>query len=424
MIAILDKGDSLRQIENIEPIVYKSDTLLYIANFRNNKGWKIISGDRRTTGILASDESGVFKIKSVNPGVANWLADLTDRILALKEAGKQDTTMGDFSLWSHIDKLQSTQDEVSGRRKIVSPIDGQGYWELTGITSTALPSTQVGPLLPTKWGQSTPWNNCVPTGKGTVQRCVTGCVAVAGAQTLYYLHYNIGVPANAFTSGSCWGYSNSSNDYNFGFNFSNPTSTAWDNMALDRWDFSRNTDLSGILMGWVGMNIKMNYSLDASSAQTEDLVPFYNSIGINCTFKDYNSSEVLQSLQNRKPVILRAYATKKPVVVLWITWGYNYEDGHCFVADGYETRQTKYTYYYRWVEGDGTQPMYAKSQKLQVIDEPFKTEEYISTSNLLMMNWGWNGSYDNGRYSLVGDWTADSYNFQYKRSMIIGFSKK
>lgn len=427
LVDIMQKNESKKQLENIEPLAFNGDTMLYIVNYKENKGWRIISGDRRTTSVLASAEDGVFNLKEINPGVGNWLVELADNILALKHAGKQDTTMGDFILWKNIDKFQESQARASGIskvQKIISPDQNDGYWELYDVTSTTLPSTQVGPLLPTKWGQGNPWNTCVPTGKGTTQRCVTGCVAVAGAQTLYYLHYNIGVPVNAFTTGSCWGYSNSKSDYNFGFSFSNPTATAWDNMARDSWDFSRNTDLGGILMGWVGMNIKMNYTLDASGANTEDLAPFYNSIGINCTYKDYNSTELFQNLQNRKPVILSAYATKEPVRVLWITWGYNYKDGHAFVADGYETRQTKFTYHYQWVNGNGTQPMYVKSQRIPIIDESYKTEEYISTSNLLMINWGWNGSGDNGRYSYNGDWNAGGYNFQYKRSMIIGFTKK
>lgn len=333
--------------------------------------------------------------------------------------------MGDFTLWKNIDKFQESQARASGKskvQKIISPDENDGYWELYNVTSTTLPTIQVGPLLPTKWGQSNPWNTCVPTGKGTTDRCVTGCVAVAGAQTLYFLHYNIGVPVNSFTVGSCFGYSHDKYDKNYAFSFSNPTSTSWDNMARDSWDYSRSFDQSGILMGLIGMNIKMDYTLDESGAYTKDLVPYFNSIGINCSHKVYNSTEVRQSLQNRIPVILSA-RRREPKVILGITWGYKYK-GHAFVADGYETRQTKYTYYYTWVYGNGMQPMYAKSQKIPIIDETYKTEEYISTSNLLMMNWGYDGNYDDGRYSYDGAWnTSSDRDYAYDREMIIGFSK-
>lgn len=427
LISILNKNESKKQLDYIEPLDYNGDTLLYVVNHKENKGWRIISGDRRTTSIFASAEDGVFKLKEINPGVGNWLVELADNILALKQDGVKDTTLGDFTLWANIDKLQESQATANGKskvQKINSPIEETGYWELYDIASTTLPSTQVGPLLPTKWGQGTPWNTCVPTGKGTTQRCVAGCVAVAGAQTLYYLHYNIGVPINAYTVGSCVGYSNSNTDKNYAFSFSNPTSTAWDNMARTYGDYSRSFDLSGILMGWVGMNINMDYTLDESGAYTKDLVPLFNNNGINCSHKNYNSTEIRQSLQNRGPVILSARRRTEPIVILWITWGYK-TAGHAFVADGYEIRQTKYTYYYYWVDGGGVQPMYVKRQKAADSFEEYKTEEYISTSNLLMMNWGYDGSFDNGRYSYDGDWyTSSDRNYAYDREMVIGFSKK
>lgn len=72
--------------------------------------------------------------------------------------------------------------------------------------------------------------------------------------------------------------------------------------------------------------------------------------------------------------------------------------------------------------------MYPISQKVPIFDEfeeLYKTEEYISTSNLLMMNWGYDGDYDSGRYSYDGDWnTSSDRNYAYDRQMIIGFSKK
>ena len=53
-----------------------------------------------------------------------------------------------------------------------------------------------------------------------------------------------------------------------------------------------------------------------------------------------------------------------------------------------------------------------------------KTEESISNTTYLIMNWGWNGSYDSGRYSTTGDWKVDDYNFRYEKAMISNFKKK
>jgi len=54
----------------------------------------------------------------------------------------------------------------------------------------------------------------------------------------------------------------------------------------------------------------------------------------------------------------------------------------------------------------------------------FKTEEVITTTNLLIMNWGYDGSWDDGRYSLDGLWNANSGDHQYRREMLINFAKK
>ncbi|MFV0391688.1 MAG: C10 family peptidase [Paludibacteraceae bacterium] len=445
LVNIWDKNDTVRQLGHIEPLAYLGDTLLYVVNYKDNQGWRIVSGDRRTTSVLASAEDGAFQLKGINPGVGNWLVELADNISALKQTGEQDTTMGDYALWANIDLLQQTQSKSAmaknaGLQRVSSYEEGTGgYWELYDMTSVVLPSTQVGPLLRTKWGQDSPWNTCVPVGRYTGIGCPTGCVAVAGAQMLYFLHYDIGVPTHAFTTGYCWGYSQDKNDKNYGFSFSNETSTAWDKMDTHRWyDLSSykyinttGTHLAAILMGWIGMNVKMDYTPEGSSSSTkDDLTPFFNNIGISCTYKEYNSTEVRQSLQNRKPVVLRAYGTRDPVRFIWITWGYTYSDGHAFVADGYETKRTKYTYHYRWVDDSGnslpTEMMPVKSQNAippKPLDS-FKTEEYVTATNLLIINWGYDGIYDSGRYYFDGNWAANGYDHQYERGMLIGFSKK
>ena len=81
---ILDKNDSLKQVGNITPIVFKQDTLFYIVNYANKKGWALISGDKRTPAILASDTVGILKESSINPGLGTWTEDLAEHLLALK----------------------------------------------------------------------------------------------------------------------------------------------------------------------------------------------------------------------------------------------------------------------------------------------------------------------------------------------------
>ncbi len=75
------------------------------------------------------------------------------------------------------------------------------------------------------------------------KRAVTGCVAVAASQVLYYLHDTLGVPQKMFSEGVCTGNVNS-----FHKEFSNPTSEAWASMSPD-YTYS-SSDLTDIKINW------------------------------------------------------------------------------------------------------------------------------------------------------------------------------
>lgn len=224
-INIATHNDSLVQLDKLDPVIYQGDTLLYIVNFKENKGWSIISADKRTPAILASSEKGSFDINKVNQSVLIWLDETSNRIYNLKKTTEGDTTKADYKLWNNIEILTNQKPQ-----KVGSPLDG-GYWQLVSITSQTLPSYQKGPLIQTKWGQGDDnklWNTCVPFNPNYTKRCVVGCSAVATGQMLYYLHNKIGAPTNTYQQGSCSGYSESGgilggifDNYNYAFSFGN-----------------------------------------------------------------------------------------------------------------------------------------------------------------------------------------------------------
>jgi hypothetical protein len=180
-------------------------------------------------------------------------------------------------------------------------------------------------------------------------------------------------------------------------------------------------------MGFVGSNLDMKYGGNKSGAQTEDLVDFFNSLGIGCSYEGYNSSKVLNSLNLGIPVIARADATKREhrFIIKWYT---DYKNGHAWIIDGYEKQRRKYIYHYTWMsfeDSDNPQLRPLKSTNLRPALPNTKISTSISSTTYLRMNWGWNGSSDNAMYSLNNDWeTASGSNFQYRRSMIIGFRKR
>ena len=196
-------------------------------------------------------------------------------------------------------------------------------------------------------------------------------------------------------------------------------------MALNK--YSVGTDYVAILMGEAGLKLDMNWGGDASGAPFSNLQNLLNVNGINSTLCDYNTSTVTSSLNNNYPVMISAYADKRPHTFI-ITWYYSYHDGHAWIIDGYETKRTKYTYYYQWIPTDnnGITPI---QQIKRVPDLPVenlvKIETSISSTQYWIMNWGWNGDYNSGRYLSSGNiWSAGGYDFQYEKEMIFNYSKK
>ena len=442
-VEILNKDTSgvlRKEVKKITPIVHKGDTLVYLVNYEENKGWLIVSGDKRTPGILAYSDKGSFETASLNPGQMTWLDDLANQIYVLKHQtnGVADTLAADYRLWNNIETYVANTSD-SGPLHTITPLP-EGSWILIDVQSETLSPTQVGPLLQTKWGQGSPWNTCVPTdAPNSTHRCPTGCTAVAGAQMLYYLHYKLGVPAAMYSTGSCIGWSNNvssnnildaishffslSNAYEYSFSFSNSDTTTWNQMAKMKpffVDADATTDRVAVLMGYVGWQIKTAYSGNGSSSTLDNLADFYSAQGIKCDSKGYNSSDVITGLRNNMPVIVRADSRMIEHGVLGIDFWTEYTDGHAWVIDGYENKNIKCTYTYEWSGGSNPPNI--------LVNPPINTrkteEEIITTPNYFYMNWGYDGHWDDGRYTFDGLWNANDGDHQYRREMIINFALK
>ena len=115
----------------------------YVFNVGDEGGFVIASGDDRAYPVLAYSDIGSFHTDSLPENVQYMLDFYKAQIKALKET---DTTV------------------AKPRRSPVKVVE---------------------PLLTTKWGQDYPYNLSCPTNqKG--RRCITGCVATALAQVMYY----------------------------------------------------------------------------------------------------------------------------------------------------------------------------------------------------------------------------------------------
>ena len=110
----------------------------YIFNSSDNKGFVIVAGDDNAESILGYSESGSFDFDQAPDGLKDLLEAYTKHLPTSQNTGTRATE-----------------------------------WKA------------VAPMLTTKWGQNYPYNQSCPiffNGK----RCLTGCVATAMAQVLYY----------------------------------------------------------------------------------------------------------------------------------------------------------------------------------------------------------------------------------------------
>lgn len=452
-VELQNAADSTWKVESIEPYIIEQDTVMYIVNYKEDKGWKVISGDKRTTAVLASAANGQLSVNTSHPGIAVWLESTGRRIAALKKSPQIETTAGDRELWQHLDAyVEETMAKQKKADGALSTRTGEYHWKLMGISEVETASTLHGPFTRTRWGQNDPWNRMLPRYSPTLNiKCPAGCLAVAGSQMLYYLHYKIGVPQYTYKQGFCEGWASSERDQSYTFQFSNPDAKSWDWMPLESGEsFTQNVNLVNILLANVGYSIKTIYTPDGSSALNSDLVNYLNSNHIACRYENYNSDQVINSLDNEMPVIVTAYGTPKA--------GSSLNPGrHSWLIDGYEVKHYKVIYTYGLADGRGNfldeyiEPDngiekeelvkdaegvqgggYTRDSTINVqgvlpvlmgSSTTRKTWETTTTKTFLIMNWGWDGKYRDERYAVLKKWTSD-FVFENGETMIIGFSKK
>ena len=211
-------------------------TAMYIFNFING-GWAAIAGDKRMSPLLAYDKEGALDTSIQHDGLQTWIGLGIDEFIALQEHYPPSYSTSYSDYWNHfrdsifIDcSYLKTPNTKSG--------DVMYYWVKEFWYSTTVSVTDYtikDHLIPTKWGQGSPWNDSFPYMRdslGVFRPCPAGCSAVAMAQILRYF--------NRFQCTPSWLYHNVSFSYNsdstdVSITHSNLVnySPAWDAMALN-----------------------------------------------------------------------------------------------------------------------------------------------------------------------------------------------
>ena len=258
-------------------------TPFFVYNNPEKPGWVVIAGDDRARTVLAYGDEYYFYENEVPECVSDWLNDYAQQI-----ANFDNTTSG------QAESMSSFAASHKGR---------------------------IAPMLTSNWAQGLPFNQECPVLGDKL--CVTGCVATAMAQILYY--YKSSTPTAVIPA-----YTTSTNK------IERPElpSTTFNYGIINGWYDNESNTSAGAnevakLLKYCGQSVQMDYKDKVSSAFSQ-VVAFTKYFGydINARFEsreDFSASDwenmIYTELSNGRPV----YFTARKLT-----------GGHAFICDGYD----------------------------------------------------------------------------------------
>ena len=289
----------------------QGNPLMYAVN-NGGEGYAIVSGDDRMRQVLLYSNSGSLDLADMPANMRYWLQTLCADMQILIDAGYQPQA-------------------VESRR------------------AAAEVKTEIRTMLPSHWGQDTPYNALCP--KDGKSLSLTGCVATAMAQVIYY-HYKVrkaAIPSQPLKDTKAYkGYRGievkalKAEDYiidwsqlidDYTAKGVTPTEAQKQNIAK--------------LMYFCGAAVEMDYNSSVSLASDNMLSPaLINYFGFSPATRLVNRASYTE--QQWDDLIYKELKNGRPVL-----YGGSGSAGHQFVIDGYNGNE------------------------------------------LFHVNWGWNGSYDN-----------------------------
>ena len=275
---------------------------LYVFNVGQKDGFVIVSGDDCTGDlVLGYADKGEISAENMPDNLRSWLQGYADQIQWMKEHGVRN-------------------DAAASRGAMKKSKD-------------AIPA-----MLKTKWDQGTPYNTYCPKMNlsGSID-AVTGCVATATAQVMYYQatkHSIASTPTTSIPS-----YQNKTQNYWY---FSGAPYTAMPEKPARTINWTKidptlttddARDEVARLMEYIGAGVQMQYrsSSDGSSATNEAAVTaLVKYFGYDPDAKSiYAEDYTYDAWQD---AIYTELSTNGPVLF----GGNSTTDGHAFIIDGYD----------------------------------------------------------------------------------------
>lgn len=307
----------------------------YVFNVESSNGYVIVSGDDRMPDVLGYSYSGSYNPDSIPDNMKAWLQGYADEYLYLQ---------------SHSDVKAAS---------------------LTSVTGGS-----ILPMIPTHWSQNYPYNALCPTIQG--QSTVTGCVATAMSQVMYYHQWpkqtTKKIPAYTTTTASIRMPAIDAN-----------TTIDWDNMSPTYGYYcdteTMNKAVANIML-LAGCSVKMNYGLGGEGnsgsgaflGDAADALKEYFDYESSLSYLKRNSYSGTQDSWNQ--MVYNELKHGRPVIY----GGQGSNGGHAFIVDGYDA------------------------------------------NDLFHINWGWNGSYDG--YFLLTALNTSNGTFNSDQEAVFGIEGK
>ncbi|MCQ2285049.1 MAG: C10 family peptidase [Bacteroidales bacterium] len=306
-----------------------ADTLLYIFNAENC--FVVVGADKRVPPILAFTDHQLYSDADVIPPVQMWLDNYAAQISDLKQSSAAVQTL-------HPD------------------------WTKLAARETAFRDVaSVAPLMKSHWGQGEYYNYYCPRDfSGENSRVVTGCVATAMSQLIYYYRFpQTGVGSYSYLDST---YGVQSTDYG---------ASTYDYAAMCDEPTSINPAISKLIRDF-GVGVDMVYGPDGSGMYNHSAAyvlrtyfkyaPETEYLFRDSTNLDWDS--VLVSHLNRQMPLYYAG---------WSTPNIN---GHGFICDGYRLVDSNYYYHFNF-GWDGSSDGYFYTNALNLAGTHFNLSQEV-----------------------------------------------
>lgn len=290
---------SLKAVTSPDKIASETATKSYYVFDRgNDDGYIIVSGDDETYTILGYTDQGSFDYNTLPSNMKEWLDNYARQIVAIQNK------------------------RVPGRRASIAT------------------HPRIEPLVKSKWSQGNPYNLTCPEyfNEG---RSVTGCVATAMAQLLYYnREKSVDETQATMPAYDTWSAHPTTGQHLHVEGIPEGAPIDWANMK-DEYGSANDKQKKAVadLMHYCGVAVKMDYTNKSSGAQSHDaFLAFTKYFGYGSSVKYVSNINDDAQWDN---IIYNEIKAQRPIYIS----GANSSGGHAFVCDGYDGN---YCYHINW----------------------------------------------------------------------------